>query len=277
MPVTCAVTACAPSGRSNSLCVSASSTVISLTYSALPSAFQRSRSASNASLLSRFKCVDRGCVLFEERVILFQTEGGIFNAQLEAASNKVPAQLEQFALAHGIEADLIEETQEPGLPIDEIGGLAIPIPHLHGTSNELITARAFHAIDAEVCSTYAHRVFRCPCPGRVVLGGDQAMAWVHGRCHGCAQVNVAQSQDQVACLENDVLHLFDAAQPVYPADELNIARAPGGVVAYRLHIFLDRQPRRPIIPGQGEIHDTRRDFDVFHIRQFLFRRYQHIQ
>ena len=143
------------------------------------------------SLLSRFKCADSGCVLFEERVILFQTEGGIFDAQLEAARNKVSAQLEQFALAHRIETDLIEETQQPGLPINEIGCLAIPVPHLHGTSNELIAAWALHAVDAEVSPAYAHRVLRRPCPGRVVLGGYEAMARVHRRRHGRAKVDVA--------------------------------------------------------------------------------------
>ena len=125
--------------------------------------------------------------------------------------------------------------------------------------DELVAAGALHAVDAEVGAADAHGVLRGPGARRVVLGGDQAVAGVERRGHRRAQVDVAQAHDQVAGVEHDASDLVDAVQAVDAADELDVARAPRGVRAHRLHVFLDRQPRGGVVPGQREVDDAGRD------------------
>ena len=89
---------------------------------------------------------------------------------------------------------------------------AVRVPHLHGAADELVAARAFHAVDAQVGAADADGILRRPGARRVVLGGDQPMARVERRRHRRAEVDVAQSQHQIARLEHDATHVVDASR-----------------------------------------------------------------
>jgi hypothetical protein len=78
-----------------------------------------------------------------------------------------------------------------------------------GAADELIAAGTFHAVDAHVGAADADRVFGCPGAGGVVLGGDEAMAWIDGRGDGRAEVDVAEAEDEVAGFEDDAVHVVD--------------------------------------------------------------------
>ncbi len=61
---------------------------------------------------------------------------------------EIPTDLVEFFVAHFVEANLIKETQQPGL----VKGfsLSVAIPHLQGATDKLIAAGAFHAVHAQV-------------------------------------------------------------------------------------------------------------------------------
>ena len=111
------------------------------------------------------------------------------------------------------------------------GSGGVRVPDLDGASDELVAARPFHPVDAQVGAADADRVLRRPRAGRVVLGGDQAVPRVQRGRDGGAQVHVAQAHDQVRRVEHRAVDVVDGAQAVDPADELDVPRAPGRVVA----------------------------------------------
>ncbi len=84
------------------------------------------------------------------------------------------------------------------------------------------------------------------------------MPRVQRRGHRRAQVDVAQSHDQVTGIKDDVAHLVDAVQAVDAADELDVVGAPGRVGAHRCMYLLDGLLDGRVVPGQRQMHDARR-------------------
>src|SRR5690606_21704514 len=68
--------------------------------------------------------------------------------------------------------------------------------------------------------------------------------------------------DQVAGLESGAIYGVQVRLVVDAADELEVARAPGCVLAHRGHVFLDGQLAGRIVPGQWQVHDPRGDFQI---------------
>ena len=92
--------------------------------------------------------VDGFALLLEEAEVVAEVEMRFLDAQRMTAIGKPGAHLQQLVAAHRIEADLVEEPQQPLLAVAEVGGLPVAIPHLHGAADELVAARAFHAVHA---------------------------------------------------------------------------------------------------------------------------------
>ena len=218
---------------------------------------------------------DVGVVVFQEALVLAQVEGGLLDPERIAALGEVAADPLQLLGTHFIEADLVEEAQQPGL--GERLGAVEAVPHLHGAAHELVAAGAFHAVHAQIGAADAHRVFRGPGAGRVVLGGHQPVARVVGGGHRRAQVDVAQAHHHIAGVEQDLLHLVDAVQAVDAADELDVAGAPGGVLAHRLHVFLDRQAAGFVVPAQRQVDDARGHFQVVLLVQGQLGPFEHFE
>src|SRR5882762_4639983 len=104
-------------------------------------------------------------------VVVAEAKSFVIDLELGAAGEKIFAEAEQFIGADGVKADLVEEAEEPGFVVGEIGGLAEGVPHLAGAADELVAAGAFHAVDAEVCTADADGVFGGPSTGGIVFGG----------------------------------------------------------------------------------------------------------
>jgi hypothetical protein len=127
-------------------------------------------------LLARLERGDRGAMLVEKREIVPEPERLLAYLELHLALQEVGAVAQQLAGPHGVEADLIEEAQEPRLPWREVAGLLETVPHRDGAADELVAARSLHAVDAEVRAADADGVLRRPGAGRIVLGRDEAVA-----------------------------------------------------------------------------------------------------
>ena len=104
--------------------------------------------------------------------------------------------LEQLLGRDRVEAELVEGAQQPRLVL-EVRAARVAVPHLHRAPDELVAARALHAVDAEVGAADADGVLRRPGPGRVVLRGDQAVAGIERRGHRRAEVDVAEAEHEV--------------------------------------------------------------------------------
>src|SRR5690606_31859993 len=152
---------------------------------------------------------------------------GLFDAQGYFALGEPAPELEQLIGADLVEANLVEEAQQPGR--GELGGLPVAVPHLGGAADELVAAGTFHAVDTHVSATDTNGVLRSPGARRVVLGGDQAMPRIKGRGNGSAQVDVAQAHDQVGGVEDNVPDRIDGSKAVHAADEFQVAGAPRSV------------------------------------------------
>ncbi len=88
------------------------------------------------------------------------------------------------------------------------------VPDLDGAADELVAARPLHAVDAQVGAADADRVLRRPGAGRVVLGGDQAVARVQRGRDRRAEVDVAEAEHEVLGVEHRAVHVVDAARPL---------------------------------------------------------------
>src|SRR5258705_4020894 len=126
-------------------------------------------------LLFGFEGRDRFLVLVKELIVVAEAESLVTDLKFGAAGEKIFAEAEQFTGADGIEADLVEEAEEPGFVIGEIGGLAGGVPHPAGAADELVYAGAFHAVDAGGCTAGCHGGFGGPGGGPVVFGGGPGM------------------------------------------------------------------------------------------------------
>ena len=74
----------------------------------------------------------------------------------------------------------------------------VEVPDRHGAPDELVAARALHAVHAEVGAADADGVLGRPGAGRVVLRGHEAVAGVERRGHRRAEVDVAEAEHEVA-------------------------------------------------------------------------------
>ena len=169
-------------------------------------------------------------VVIQKTLILAQLEGGFFHLDGIVPFGEIPADLVEFFVADFIEANLVEEAQQPGFV--EGPGFSVTVPHLQGAAHELVPPGTFHAVHAQVGAANAHGVFRGPGAGRVVLGGDQTVTRIVGRGHWRTQIHIAQPHDHIAGAEQDLFYLIDAVQAVDAANEFQVGGAPGGILAH---------------------------------------------
>src|SRR5690554_1277422 len=167
-----------------------------------------------------------------ELLVFGQREAALLDLQRVTPLREVPPNLLQLLMTDFIEADLVKEAQQPGLL--KLGGTAVAVPHLQRTADKLIAARTFHAIDAEIGPTDTHRVFRRPGTRRVVFGGHKAVARINRGRNRRTQIDIAQPHHKIGGIEQNALYLVDAVQPVDAPNELQVAGAPGCVLANRL-------------------------------------------
>ena len=138
------------------------------------------------------------------------------------------------------------------------------------SADELIAARAFHAIDTEVSAADTNGVLRGPGPRWIVLGGDKAMARVERSGNGYTKIDIAQSHDAVGCGIDDIFHGGDIFEAINAPNELDIAGTPGRVGIHRLHVFLARFLSAGIVPGKGQVDNAGRDLDRLQVGDFAF-------
>ena len=79
------------------------------------------------------------------------------------------------------------------------------------------------------------------------------------RTGGRAQINVAQSKDHVAGLEDDVVNLLAAGEAIDALNEVDIVRQPRCSRANRFAVAADRVKRCQIFEGHRKVYDARLD------------------
>src|SRR6187402_1659460 len=151
------------------------------------------------------------------------------------------------------------------------------VVNLYGAPDELIAARALHAVNAHVRAPDADRILGSPRARRVVFGRDQTMARIERRRHRGAQVHVPKPQHQVARTKYDVLHRLFVGQAIDAPNELDVARGPGGVLAHDLRVLFDREARLWVVPRQRHVDDARGDVDRVDRRQLTLGARKHIE
>ena len=166
-------------------------------------------------------------------------------------------------------ADLVEEAQQPRLAVLEDVGLAIGVPHLDGAPEQLVTARAFHPVDAHIGAADPDDIGRGPGARGVVFGRNESMPRIDGCGDGGAQIDIAQSHHQVAGIEYDILHRIGIGQAVDPANEFDVVGTPGRIVAHRRHIFLDGRNGRGVAPAERQVDDPRGDGEILEIAELV--------
>ena len=103
---------------------------------------------------------------------------------------------------------------------------------------------------------------------RVVLGG-------HRRCRGSTAWRPArrgtrrQARARGTSRRRRSPDVVDASESVDPADELDVPGHQGASDAHPVHVPLDRQPRRGVVPGQRQPHGAGRDAQLVDGRQFV--------
>src|SRR5580700_6553462 len=98
---------------------------------------------------------NRSGVVQQEAAVVAQPQSRRFNAKLRLAVGEIGAQALQLRGRHRMEAQLVEESQQPASSLRKLGRLPVSIPHLYRTADELIAARALHAVDTKVCAADA--------------------------------------------------------------------------------------------------------------------------
>ena len=189
----------------------------------------------------------------QKGVVLANVELIFFDVERVAAVREGVADLQQLVGGDGVEADLVEEAEQPG----RIEPDAIGIPHLEGAADELVAAGALHAVDAEVGAADADRILRRPGARGVVLGGDEAVPRVGRRGDRRAEVDVAEAEHEIAGVEHDAACTSSiGVEAVDAADELDVAGAPGRVGAHGLDVLADGELGGRVVPGERQVDDA---------------------
>ncbi len=97
----------------------------------------------------------------------------------ELAGQDFPPEFQQFLRGNLLPFQPIEKAQQPGLR--ENFGLSILVPDRRRATHELVTTWPLHSVNAEIRTTDAHRVFRRPCPRRIVFRRDEPVPRIE-RC-----------------------------------------------------------------------------------------------
>ena len=149
-------------------------------------------------------CARRCCAAFSSRNCRYSLRQKTSSRMSSRARpcRKSCAEFEQLGAAHGIEANLVEEAQQPRLTGSEVVRHLVGVPHLAGAADELISTRPLHAVDAQVSAADAHRILGGPHACRVVLGSHQPVPGIERRRHGRAKVDVPQAQHDVGRVEH---------------------------------------------------------------------------
>ena len=203
----------------------------------------------------------------QPRLVVGHVEHRVLDPYLAAARHHVGAQVEQLGGADRVEADLVEEPQQPRALGRGLADRPVAVPHRDGPPDELVAAGPLHAVDAQVGAADADGVLGRPGAGRVVLGGDEAVAGVERGRHRGAEVDVAEAEHEVGRVEDDAVHVVDVVEAVDAADELEVARAPRGVGADDPHVDVDRLTRGRVVPAQRQVDDAAGDADPVDVGQ----------
>src|ERR1700694_4754638 len=132
------------------------------------------------------------------------------------------------------------------------------VPHLGGAPDELIAAGPLHAVDAQVRTTDADGVLRCPGPRRVVLRGNQPVPRIQGSGNRCPQVDVTEAKHQILCVVDDVVYLYHVVETVDAPDELDVPWAPRRIRPDAVHVALDGFVGRRVAPRQRQPYGAAR-------------------
>ncbi|MNE74660.1 hypothetical protein D3C80_1707520 [compost metagenome] len=82
------------------------------------------------------------------------------------------------------------------------------------------------------------------------------MTRVKRHSYGRTQVYISEAHNEIRGIEHNLRNLVDGFEAVHPADEFQIARAPGSVRSDVLLVTFNRLPCSRIIPGQRQLHFT---------------------
>ena len=85
-----------------------------------------------------------------------------------------------------------------------------------------------------------------------------------------AQINIAQTQNKVAGIKDNFFYILDAGETVHAPNKLEIAWAPRRIGSHGLHIFLNGQQSRFILPGERHMDDAGWNFHLIGERQVVF-------
>ena len=199
VPCTGAATALSPGASAGS---ASTARRLAVRHSRIPrrrARFQRARSSANA----RSRCVRNASI--SRGMVRRGTRGVRRSGTRSARSSIAPAPvLDRVAPSRSsssrdrMEAQLVEEAQQPRPAGFEARRRMPAVPHLHGAPDELVAAGTLHPVDAQVRAADADRVLRRPGARRVVLRGHQPVARIDRCGHRRAEVHVAETEHEVA-------------------------------------------------------------------------------
>src|SRR6266478_6445875 len=175
------------------------------------------------------------------------------------------ANLQQLGRTYREKAYLIEEAQQPRRSLWKLLRRSKSVPHLDGAADELIAARAFHAVHAEVRAADSHGVLGCPRSGGIVFRGHQTVARIYGCGYRRSQIDVAQPEHQVAGTEDNAVNFIDGIEAVDAANEFDVAGTPGRIRPHTLCVFANGKLSGGIIPGKWEMNQARRHREVVEV------------
>ena len=190
---------------------------------------------------------------------------------MELTRDEILPHLQKIICRNFVKANLVKKAQQ--IRQRKVCSLFEPVPHLHRSSYKLITARAFHSIDAHVSSADAHGIFRSPRARRIVLGRHQAMSRIERSRDRRTQIDIAKPHYEVVRIENDFLDVLNRIESIYATDKLDVVRAaPRRAGANCCHIFFNGDASLRIIPRKRQINRSCRDLRHFVLFQ-MFRKF----
>ena len=91
---------------------------------------------------------------------------------------------------------------------------------------------------------------------------------------GRVEIDIAEAEDQVAGVEQDVAYLLAAGQAIGALDEVDVVRQPGRLAAHGFAVALDGGQRCAVLEGHRQMDDTGRHLEFGDIAELTLQAQQ---
>ena len=210
-----------------------------------------------AARCGRRRCRRRAAVT--NAAVVGEGSVAVLDAELEPARSAASARSSSSSSAPtGYNRMLVEEAQQPRRPRERSARAPVRVPHRHGAADELVAARALHAVDAEVRAADADRVLGRPVRAGLYFVVTSRWRGSSGVATGAPRYTSPRPSTRYAASNTMRCTSSTESRPLMRRMNSMFHGHQGASARTDAHVALDRLAGGRVVPRQRQVHDPAR-------------------